>query len=332
LEILEKLFSVEEAVIATNLKPYPEPVSAIANRLEKDEHELGKTLYDMSKRGLILRFKESEEMIYYFLAPWMIGMWEFQVNRLNQENVNLYEKFFEEGMVPLNKKKKVGGFRVIPVEKEIQDNIDIQPYEKVSEILESHTRFAVAECICRKEASIMGKGCGKLMESCMVFGLAADYYIENGHGREISKEEAKEIVLKAEEEGLIHHSSNHTEEKIVICNCCGDCCKALAAITKYDNPGLIAKSNYYAEIDSDTCEGCETCLDRCQVDAIEMKAEIAAITFEKCIGCGLCVSTCPTGSITMLHKQPDALSHIFANDTELMQARAEDTGKNYPFE
>ena len=63
LEILEKLFSIEEAVIATNLKPYPEPVSAVADRMEMDEHELGKTLYDMSKRGLILRFKESEEMI-----------------------------------------------------------------------------------------------------------------------------------------------------------------------------------------------------------------------------------------------------------------------------
>ena len=101
-------------------------------------------LYDMSKRGLILRFKESEEVAYYFLAPWMVGIWEFQVNNLNQENIELYEKYFQEGIVPLNKKKKVGGFRVIPIEQEIQSSIEIQPYEKVSEIIESHTRFAVA--------------------------------------------------------------------------------------------------------------------------------------------------------------------------------------------
>lgn len=332
LEILEKLFTAGEAEIATSLKPYPEPVSAIAERINKDAQELGQTLYDMSKRGLILRFKESEEMAYYFLAPWMVGIWEFQVNNLNQENIKLYEKFFEEGIVPLNKEKKVGGFRVIPVEQEIQDSIEIQPYEKVSEILNSQTKFAVAECICRKEATMMGEGCGKLIESCMVFGLAADYYIENGHGREISKDEAKEIILKAEEEGLVHHSSNHADGKIIICNCCGDCCKALASITKYDNPGLIAKSNYYAEVDTDTCEGCETCVDRCQVDAIEMKEEIAVITYNKCIGCGLCASTCPTGSIAMIHKQPDDLSHIYANDSELSQARATDTGKVYPFE
>jgi hypothetical protein len=214
LEILENLFSTEEAQIALTLRPYPEPVSTIAERLGSDEKELGDTLYAMSKRGLILRFKESEEIIYYFLAPWIIGIWEFQLKRLNSDNVKLYEKYYEEGMVPLNKIKKVAGFRVIPIQKEIQDNTEIQPFEKVSEIIDSQTRFAVADCICRKEARMMGEGCDKLLETCMSFGFAADYYIENQLGREISKEEAKEILLKAEEDGLVHFSSNHADGKI----------------------------------------------------------------------------------------------------------------------
>lgn len=332
LEILENLFSINEAEIALFLRPFPEPVSTIAERMGGDEKELGETLYDMSKRGLILRFKESEEVIYYFLAPWMIGVWEFQLNRLTPDNVKLYEKYFEEGMVPLNKTKKVAGFRVIPIQKEIQDKTEIQPYEKMSEIIDKQTRFAVADCICRKETRIIGEGCDKLLESCMSFGVAADYYIENQLGREISKEEAKEILLKAEEDGLVHFSSNHAADKIFMCNCCGCCCKALANITKYDNPGLIAKSNYYALVDADTCDGCETCTDRCQVDAIQMEDDLAIINMATCIGCGLCVSTCPTESISMIHKQPDFLSHIFTDDNELMQARAKDTGKAYPFE
>jgi len=332
LEILENLFSIDEAEIALSLRPFPEPLSTIAERTGRDEKELGETLYDMSKRGLILRFKESEEIIHYFLAPWVVGVWEFQVNRLTADNIKLYEQYFEEGLVPLSKTKKVGGFRVIPVEKEIQDNTEIQPYEKVSEIIDSQTRFAVADCICRKEANMMGEGCDKLLASCMSFGFAADYYIENEFGREISKEEAKEILLKAEENGLVHCSSNHGADKIFICNCCGCCCKALAAITKYDNPGLIAKSNYYASVDSEICDGCETCIDRCQVDAIQIEDDVAVISMTKCIGCGLCVSTCPTESISMIHKQPEALSHIFADGNELMQAIAEDTKKAYPFE
>ena len=332
LEVLEGLFSPEDAQIALALRPYPEPISAIAERLGADEKELGESLYDMSKRGLIFRFRESEEVIYYFLTPWMIGIWEFQLNRLNSDNVKLYEKFYEEGLVPLNKEKKVAGFRVIPIQKEIQDNTEIQPFEKVSEIIDSQTRFAVADCICRKEASIIDEGCDKLLETCMSFGPAADYYIENQLGREISKEEAKEILLKAEASGLVHFSSNHADGKIFMCNCCGCCCKALANITKYDNPGLIAKSNYYASVNVDTCDGCEACADRCQVDAVQIEGEVAIISTADCIGCGLCVSTCPTESISMMHKAPDALSHIFANDNELTQARAKDTNKVFPFE
>jgi len=239
LEILESLFTEEEANIALSLKPYPEPVSVIAERSNRDESKLGQILYDMSKKGLILRFKESE---------------------------------------------------------------------------------------------IMGDKCDKLLEACMSFGFAADYYIENGLAREISKAEAKQILIKAEEDGLVHCSSNHKGNKMFICNCCGCHCKALAFITKHDLPGLIAQSNYYAAVDADTCEGCEACPERCQVGAIEMKDEVASITYDGCIGCGLCASICPTGSISMIHKQPESLSHIFADDNDLMQARAKDTGKTFPFE
>ena len=332
LEILETLFSAEEAEIALSLKPYPEPVAAVAQRMNRDEYDVSQTLDDMSKRGLILRFIESEEAIYYFLAPWMVGIWEFQLNRLNKKIIPLYEKFYQEGIVASAKNRNIGGFRVIPVEKEVRDNKEIQPYEQVSGIIEANTKFAVADCICRKEAGIMGDKCDKLLEACMMFGLAADYYIDNGLAREISKDEAKEVLLKAEEDGLVHCSSNHKGDKIFICNCCGCHCKALAFITKHEMPGLIASSNYYAKVDADSCDGCEACVDRCQVDAIGMEDDVADVTIDKCIGCGLCVSTCPSESISMIHKRPDALSHIFVDDNDLMQARAKDSGKIYPFE
>ena len=214
LEILENLFTQEEADIALSLKPYPEPVAVIAERTNRDRYELGRTLYDMSKKGLILRFKESEEIIYYFLAPWVVGIWEFQLNRLNKENIPLYDKYHQEGIVATAKDRSVGGFRVIPVEQGIKDDREIQPYEQVSEIIEANSKFAVADCICRKESEIMGDKCDKLSEACMTFGFAADYYIENGMAREISKEEAKQILAKAEEDGLVHCSSNHKGAKM----------------------------------------------------------------------------------------------------------------------
>jgi electron transport complex protein RnfB len=332
IEILKELFSPEEAEIMLFLRPSPEPVSAVAERMNADEKELAEKLYDMSRRGLILRFRVDEENALYFLAPWVVGIWEFQVKNLNSENIKLYEKYHEEGMVQARSKSRTPGFRVVPIEQEIQEHSETETYEKVSEIIESSTRFAVADCICRKEADMFGHACDRLMEACMMFDMAAEYYIENGFGREITKQEALQVLAKAEEDGLVHHSSNHLEKKIFICNCCGCCCKAMGAITKHGRPGAIARSNYYAVVDADECNACELCVDRCQVDAIQMEDDAAAVNTDACIGCALCVPTCPMECISLARKTGDELSPIFPDSTAMMQSLARDTNKQYPFE
>jgi electron transport complex protein RnfB len=332
LEILQHLFAPDEAEIMLHLRPFPENVADIAERTGKDKTKLGEALYEMSRRGLILRYTAPDNELYYFLIPWVIGIWEFQLNNLTQENIRLYEKYFEEGMVPAKRDKQVREFRVIPVETEIEGDTEIQPYERVSQIIESNTRFAVADCICRKEARMLGKGCDHLLETCISLGASADFYIENGLGREISKEEAKEILLKAEEDGLIHCSTNSAGNKAFICNCCGCCCKYLALVTKYGNPNAIARSNYYATKDQETCTNCGTCVERCQVNAIRSENEHTIIDKNRCIGCGLCASTCPTGSITMVKKSPEEASPIFSKGKEMLQAMGKETGKVYPFE
>jgi electron transport complex protein RnfB len=291
LEILKRLFTPDEAEIMLFLRPYPEPVASVSERMGRSEPEMTDMLYQMSKKGLILR-GTIQGQTFYFMAPWMVGIWEFQLNNLNQDNIPLYEKFYQE----------------------------------------SSRRFAVADCICRKEATMMGHGCDKLLEACMTFDLAADYYIENGLGREISKKEAHEILLKAEESGLVHHSSNHKGNKMFICNCCGCCCKAMAHINKYNNPAAIAHSNYYAEVDAETCAACETCVERCQVNAVRMEDDVSVIAKDRCIGCGLCASSCPTESITMVQKQPKDMSVIFENQDVLIQTMAKEKNKTFPFQ
>jgi electron transport complex protein RnfB len=332
LEILQHLFTPDEAEIMLHLRPLPENVAAIAQRAGKDKIELAETLHGMSKKGLLQHYRAPDDELYYFLIPWMVGIYEFQLNSLTPENTKLYEKYFEEGTVPSLRKRKIGGFRVIPVEQEIEGSTEIQPYEKVSQIIESHTRFAIADCICRKEAKMLGRGCDKLLEACMSFGAFADFYIENGLGREISKEEAKKTLAKAEEDGLIHCSINTAGNKLFICNCCGCCCKSLVNVTKYGNLQAIVKSNYYATKDEETCTDCGTCVERCQVNAIRSENEHTVIQKELCIGCGLCASTCPTGSITMVRKSTQEASPIFSGGKALLQAMGKETGKAYPFE
>jgi Fe-S-cluster-containing hydrogenase component 2 len=331
IEVLKTLLTPPEAELMLELRPYPETVASISARGKRDPDELGRILYDLSKRGLILRGAFAGDT-YYFLVPWMVGIWEFQLKKLNLDNIALYERFFQEGIVPERLKRNTAGFRVIPVEREIEGHTEIQPFEKVSRIIESSSRFAVAECICRKEARLTGHGCDKLLEACMMFDLAAEYYIENGLGREINREEALAVLTRTEESGLVHCSNNHADSKMFICNCCGCCCKALGFITKYNHLPSIAKSNYYAKIDPDQCQACEICVGRCQVGAITIQDDVARLDVNRCIGCGLCVSTCSAQALEMVRKSPGQDSPVFANNLEFLQAMARERGQQFPFE
>ncbi len=335
LDILKDLFSPQEAEIMLHVKPYPESAKSIAGRAGLDRKTSAEILYGMSRKGLILRIKRSKtstRKIYYFLAPWMIGIWEFQVNRLTPQNIRRYERFYREGMVPEARRRNIAGMRVIPIEKVIRDGSQIEPFERVSEIIEQHSRFAVAECICRKERRLQGHDCGKLREACLSLGYGADYYIENGCAREITKSEAKQILVRAEADGLIHFSSNHKGEKDFICNCCGCCCKVLEYINRYNIPTAVSNADYYAILDQSACNACKKCLDRCQVKAVTYDGRKIHIHSDRCIGCGLCASACPSHAISMRHKSPHELSPTYADDMEFMQALSKDTNKPYPFE
>ena len=67
LKILKELFSPEEAEIMLVLRPTPELVSVISERMGRDESEMADILYQMSKKGLILR-GTVEGQTFYFIG------------------------------------------------------------------------------------------------------------------------------------------------------------------------------------------------------------------------------------------------------------------------
>jgi NAD-dependent dihydropyrimidine dehydrogenase PreA subunit len=76
----------------------------------------------------------------------------------------------------------------------------------------------------------------------------------------------------------------------------------LGSLKKQPVPAAAVKSNYFAAVETDECTGCETCLDRCQMEAITIEDDTAAIDLDRCIGCGLCVTTCPTEAAQLVKK------------------------------
>jgi len=330
IKILEKLFSPEEADIALHLRPEYEKPDVVAERMGKDEKQVADILYSMSRKGLIERKREPDGEALYKLHPWIIGIYEFRQNDMTAQDFEMYTRYNLEGLLPYWKGSPVSLMRVLPVETEIADTRRVQPYERVSEFLKKNSRFAVTDCVCRKGQKITGHACGKTIEICLAAGTWADYGIENGWAREITREEAGELLRKAEEEGLVHNCSNDTGENVFICNCCGCCCGPMRVINFGINTKFTA-SNYRAVKDQDTCTVCLTCVDRCQVHAIKQVDERTVINQDLCIGCGLCVSTCPSGSLNLVKKPEEELPPVYASELEWRQAWGREKARAYPF-
>ena len=185
--------------------------------------------------------------------------------------------------------------------KSLNAEMKIMPYEAAEEIIGKQSKIVVAPCICRKEHNLVGDGCNKLMEACLIFGSGAYYYEQNGLGRTITKQEALDIVSQAMDSGLVLQPGN-AQVPANICMCCGCCCQVLRNLNRLDTPAKAVASNYFAVVDEENCTACGVCEERCQMAAIDIE-DTASVNLDRCIGCGLCVPTCDYDAIRLIEKQ-----------------------------
>ncbi len=299
IRILKRLFSPLEAEIAQLLHLRPESPQRIAARSPWDEEELGEHLLAMSKKGLIFRIRKGDEF-RYMAAQFVIGIWEYHVNDLDPDlirDVNEYlPHYFDR-----SHQAQTPQLRTIPISRALPSEQAVMPYEQAREIINSQEKIVVAPCICRKEHQMTGGGCGKPMESCLVFGNGATYYEENGLGRSISRKEAMEILASAEHHGLVLQPSN-AQSIVNICTCCGCCCQILKNLKTLPNPAHYVACNFIAQLKEALCSGCGTCIASCPMDALRLENEKAIFIPERCIGCGVCVPLCPEEALSLVPK------------------------------
>ncbi len=320
LRILKRLFNEEDAELAQHLTLKLEPATVIAERAGLTADDAAERLKAMARKGLIFSIETPDRPHAYMAAQFVVGIWEYHVNELDENFIKDMEDYLP--ILSRDAFDLVPQLRTIPVGTSIHAGLKVLPYEQAENLIRKQKKFAVAPCICRREHQIKGGGCGKLMDACLVFGWAADYYMRNGLGRVITLEETLDIIKKAEEEGLVLQPSN-SQEIVNICCCCGDCCQVLLNLKRHPVPAAMVSSPFIAEVDRELCIGCQTCLERCQMDAIEMEDDRARINSERCIGCGLCVSTCPGEALSLKRKPEDLQPSIPKNQMEAHALRAQ---------
>ena len=325
LKILRKIFTPEEAEMALKIKPIPETAEAIAERLDMPLSKMQAILDDMAVKGQIGGVKIGGQYMY-MLFPFVIGIFEFQLNRIDKELAEMVEEYAPSLM------GTVGNFpphfvRVVPVNTQIKAEHQVLLHEDVHQIIENAKSFQVMDCICRKESALLGHPCDHTLEACMSFSSEEGAFDKHPLGRVITKEEALEVAAKAEEEGLVHHTYNVKSGHYFICNCCSCCCGILRGMNDFHAPYLIAKSNYVAMIDQESCETCGVCADeRCPVEAIEEVDGTYAVKPERCIGCGVCTTGCPTESISLIRKPESSWNDPPSHLVEWYMKRAASRG------
>jgi len=289
LKILKKLFTPEEAEIASNLSMMPQTAESLAPKLDMDARELGQILEQMAHKGLIFRYRK-KGTVSYMAAQFVVGIWEYHVNDLDEELVRYFNEYVPVLMRSAWERTRTKQMRIIPVSEDVQPDAAIMPYDQAEQIISSQSRIAVADCICRKERGMLKEACEAPVETCLIFGGGADFYLENGLGRKIDQQEALRIVEKGKEAGLVLQPSN-AQKPVAMCMCCGCCCQILRNVKRMDKPSQMVHSNFQAGVDPEACTGCGVCEGLCPMQAITV-SQTAEVDLDRCIGCGVCVKGC----------------------------------------
>ncbi len=312
IRILKHLFTPEEANLVLYLSALPEPIERIYKRIKHTGitlEELEQQLDSLVKRGLIMggSFNDPDKKTYS-TAQYAIGMFEFQVDKLNIELAEVaeeynksvfYKEFFKPNVPPQ--------MRTIPVEKAVVPEHHISTYDDVSKLLENAEEpIVILNCVCKQEKRVLGGSCSvtDIPDTCMGFGNLGAGFLELGSGRKVTKSEAMERLKKYQELGLVLQPNN-SQDSGFICACCGDCCQNLLMVKQFPRPADYFASNFHVIVDADICEGCGTCTERCQMDAVSLVSNVATIDYDRCIGCGNCVVTCPSTAITLEKKEKE---------------------------
>jgi Pyruvate/2-oxoacid:ferredoxin oxidoreductase delta subunit len=310
-EILDILFTEEEAAVVADMPRAPATAQKVAGKLRRPVDEIAPILERLADRAVIFSYGEGDAK-KYFVFPIFPGVYEMQFwKRPDSEETlrlaRLYDELYDQEFAENLMKKDSRVFRIMPSEGSLPvEKTGVLPSDSLHEVIERHDAWSLANfCACRRQRNMLGDGCDKPQDVCMQFGVAAHYIEKKGFGRMVSKPEILDALDRAEDAGLIHFVDN-VELPVIACNCCACCCVSLANLTRFNTPSMFTESRFLPELNEPKCKACGACTKFCITGALHLYNEKLIFERWRCIGCGICASKCKHGALGLVPR-PEAL-------------------------
>lgn len=287
----------------------------MANSCGRSEQECLELCESLAYRGWMFCFRRAG--VPYFLQMTSIpGYWEgVQMDYLMKGETEKAIEWIENvetssGADSINALKMFRSFMHIqPPSRDIVDG-ELNDYTDWEKTIDRHERFAVMPCKCRQKRDTLGtRTCtdNHPLETCMSVGEAADYFLECGVARELTREEAKEVIRNNIEHGYVIEATI-TKAGGAFCACHHDCCQLLGKFRMlYDAHGFVPTtmpflSDYNLSYDKEACIQCGACVERCPMASITLDDEGYCVMDPICVRCGQCATVCPAGARKLVPK------------------------------
>ena len=283
--ILDRLLTKEEVRFMLSFKKrrVGYTTAELAERNQMSPGEAQKVIDHLIYIGIVEQNRDNPDgHIQYWIPKWVVGSGEYMVEHktLPDEHPEVATMFNLAPQEPLTLAAKLVppggagiGMHVIPVEKAIDPKIESAKVEHLSHWLNKYDKFCKMVCACRKAQRIRGEGVGDIEgKMCIGLGDIAEFLVETGKDAEyITREEALEIIERAERKGYVHQITNlDGEDRIVgICNCSAGSCYGLRTSQLFNTPNM-SRSAYRAHVDAEKCVACGKCAEVCPAGAAKL--------------------------------------------------------------
>jgi len=287
----------------------PASAEELSEKFSVDIDDVTRKVEEWVVKGVAIPFrKEGREK--YGLCRGVVNFFESASHVAHRivgdELLDLWAEWLDTEWLDICRKATHPEARILPLPDAVKAPLD--PAEDIWARIEQAERIAAVECPCR----LALKRCDHTVECCLLFDRGAELALRRGSGKELTKEQTYELVRSCVKEGLIPSGGNRGK-LTNLCLCCTDCCLTHVPHLAHGAPMLVP-SRYLSVPETDACSGCQTCVEVCPYEAVEMarvpgsKKLKARVDPEKCFGCGVCVPNCPEGALELKAVRP--LEHL----------------------